>query len=154
MYSLEGLYLTDLEPITYKQTQQALFIGDGNQYYCILITRKHTLNINTTDFCLLFNSQFSMFKAVQFYFYFFSAEIRNLEGLAASLSQTGGLDPEQHRVIASSLERNLLRRFKIPLEQESELMEKEDSILKDSEAYYVRRTWHAITQFQHQLVEI
>ena len=28
MYSLEGLYLTVLEPITYKQTERALYIGD------------------------------------------------------------------------------------------------------------------------------
>ena len=28
MYSLKGLYLTVLEPITYKQTERALYIGD------------------------------------------------------------------------------------------------------------------------------
>ena len=28
MYSLQGLYLTVLEPITYKQTEWALYIGD------------------------------------------------------------------------------------------------------------------------------
>ena len=28
MYSLQGLYLTVLEPITYKQTERALYIGD------------------------------------------------------------------------------------------------------------------------------
>ena len=29
MYSLEGLYLTVLEPITYKQTERAIYIGDS-----------------------------------------------------------------------------------------------------------------------------
>ena len=28
MYSLKGLYLTVLEPITYKQTERAIYIGD------------------------------------------------------------------------------------------------------------------------------
>ena len=32
MYSFEGLYLTVLESITYKQTERALYIGDGTYH--------------------------------------------------------------------------------------------------------------------------
>ena len=65
--------------------------------------------------------------------------MKDLEGFAASLSQTGGLDPEKHDVIASSLERDLTKRLNIPKEKEKVITGEEDSLLKESEAYFIRR---------------
>ena len=65
--------------------------------------------------------------------------MKDLEGFAASLSQAGGLDPEKHDVIASSLERDLTKRLNIPKEKEKAITGEEDSLLKESEAYFIRR---------------
>ena len=37
MYSLEGLYLAVLRPITYKQTERAIYIGDDFKHNFIYI---------------------------------------------------------------------------------------------------------------------
>lgn len=61
-----------------------------------------------------------------------------MEGLAASLSQTGGLDPNQHNIIASALERDLLKRFNIGDDKRKSIEMDEESLLKDTEAYYIK----------------
>ena len=64
--------------------------------------------------------------------------MKNLEGFAASLSQTGGLDPEKHQIIASALERDLLKRLNIGKDKSKSIELDENSLLKDSEAFYIK----------------
>ena len=65
--------------------------------------------------------------------------MKDLEGMAASLSQTGGLSPEKHNVIAKALERGLLKRLNIINDNSKAIESDEENLLKDSEAFYVKR---------------
>ena len=69
---------------------------------------------------------------------FLKSEVKDLEGYAASLSQTGGLDPEKHRVIALALERGLLKRLHIGGDKMRSIEADEENLLKDSEEFYVK----------------
>jgi len=66
-------------------------------------------------------------------------EVKDLEGYAASLSQTGGLDPAKHRVIAMALERGLLKRLHIDGDKMKPIEVDEENLLKDSEEFYVNK---------------
>ena len=78
---------------------------------------------------------------------FIKSEVKNLEGLAASLSQTGGLDPEKHQIIASALERDLLKRLNIAGDKSKSIELDEENLLRDSEASYIKSRFSVLIDF-------
>ena len=65
-------------------------------------------------------------------------EIKDLEGLANSLANMEQLDKEHHDNIAAKLEQDLLKHFKISKDDENTIKTEADSLLRDSEKYYVK----------------